>query len=60
MKSRKELTQHDSDNLADIIWYIKGRLSVQDYEDSDNLCSDHIESLRKFRNAFNEQLNETK
>jgi len=59
-KMKEELTQQDSDNLADIIWYIKGRLSVQDYEDRSDLCSDHVESLRKFRNAFSEYINEKK
>lgn len=53
----KDLTQQDSDNLADVIWYIKGRISVQDYESQSDLCSDHIESLRKFRCAYSEYQN---
>lgn len=48
-----ELTQMDCDALADIIWFIKGRMSAcQDRGVSCELESRHIESLRLFRLDF--------
>lgn len=45
-----EANEIDRDALADIIWFIKGRMSA--YKDRDERCEmgqDHIESLRRFR-----------
>lgn len=52
-----EIIQEDSDNLADIIWWIKGYHSAS--EDSYGMCDFkdyHIESLRKTRILMKEHL----
>jgi len=48
-----KLTQDDSDRLADIIWWIKGRnAAAKDGDGYFELGHEHIESLRRFRIAF--------
>ncbi len=49
----KDITQTDLDNLADIIWWIKGYMAGagEAYEDCP-FTSDHSESLRKARVAL--------
>lgn len=50
MATREIITQEDIDNLADIIWWIKGYKAGADADG--NSCpfgADHIESLRKIR-----------
>lgn len=45
-----EATQDDSEALADIIWFIKGRMSALD--DQGRICEldvRHLEALRRFR-----------
>lgn len=45
-----EATEADSEALADIIWFIKGRMSV--LEDQGRYCEldgNHLEALRRFR-----------
>lgn len=45
-----EANESDRDALADIIWFIKGRMSA--YKDRDDRCElgqDHIEAMRRFR-----------
>ena len=46
-------TQTDTDNLADIIWWIKGYITgaKENYEKCP-FCNDHSESLRKIRLYF--------
>jgi hypothetical protein len=45
-----EITQRDSDNLADIIWWIKGYIvGAKENCESCPFCNDHIESLKKTR-----------
>lgn len=47
----EKLTQSDSDNLADIIWWIRGYIAANEYERKD-FSEAHIQSLIKFRKAF--------
>lgn len=48
-----KITQKDSDNLADIIWWIKGTIDAKKLNDEWNntFCEDHIQSLKKYRLA---------
>jgi hypothetical protein len=47
------VSQTDMDNLADIIWWIKGYLAgCADLEATNGLHERHIESLRKVRSHF--------
>lgn len=54
----KNITQQDSDNLADIIWWIKGFNNALDKDKYRDLGEDHLESLRMFRMAFEESRKE--
>jgi len=57
MSTLADLKQTDSDNLADIIWFIRGYNVAQKLLDdtrSSDLCEDHVQSLKKFREAFQE------
>lgn len=48
-----EFTQQDSDNLADIIWWIMGYHAAS--EDAYQICpfkSEHVESLKKARDIL--------
>lgn len=48
-----DITQTDLDNLADIIWWIKGYLAGRSIEEATNGPHErHIESLRKVRSYF--------
>lgn len=50
------ITREDIDNLADIIWWIKGYRAGADADG--NRCpfgSDHVESLRKVRINWKEE-----
>lgn len=48
-----EATDADSELLADIIWFIKGRQSaMRDKDERCELDSSHVEALRKFRALF--------
>jgi hypothetical protein len=52
-KPRIEATDADCEALADIIWFIKGRLSVyRDRDASAELDGSHVEALRRFRLSF--------
>lgn len=48
-----EITQADADNLADILWWIKGFRAAADASGTiPAFGSEHEESLRKFRAGF--------
>ena len=50
---KPEITQTDLDNLADIIWWIKGyRAGARDQMEECPFVIDHEESLRKCRVAL--------
>lgn len=50
-----EATDADSELLADIIWFIKGRQSaMRDKDERCELDSSHVEALRKFRALFHD------
>ena len=51
----KDFKETDQENLADIIWWIKGNMSAKGTQA--DFCLDHIESLRKARVILKE-LNE--
>ncbi len=51
-----DLTQHDCDRLADIIWWINGRQSAcKDGDEYCELTAAHTETLRKFRTDYLER-----
>lgn len=52
----EKITQTDIDNLADIIWWIKGFIAgaKEAYQESP-FNDDHIESLRKIRVNWKEE-----
>lgn len=50
---KHEVSQTDLDNLADIIWWIKGYLAgCREGNSMDGMQERHIESLRKVRSHF--------
>ena len=54
---KEKITQTDLDNLADIIWWIKGYLAgARENFESCPFKEDHIESLRKSRITLMEDL----
>jgi hypothetical protein len=54
---KTEITQQDIDNLADIIWFIRGYNTAQKVNGTESyadLCENHVQSLKKFRNALSD------
>ncbi len=52
------ITKTDDDNLADMIWWLKGYLASHKLNDitSSDLCQDHIESLIKYKMAHVDEI----
>lgn len=47
------VTQSDSDLLADVLWFLKGRQSAcNDRNETDHIGFHHLEAIRKFRESF--------
>ncbi len=53
----EKITRIDLDNLADIIWWIKGHVAADAIGCPFKI--DHVESLRKARINLEEMMNET-
>jgi len=56
---KEQVAQIDLDNLADIIWWIKGYIAgARDNYESCPFGEEHIESLRKARVNLQDELGE--
>ena len=48
----------DDQNLADLIWYIKGRIEAGEQDGPEFFSIDHIDSLRDARLQLRDKINQ--
>lgn len=56
-----KITKTDDSNMADLIWWLRGFIVANKLNDvtMTDLCEDHVQTLRKYRLAHQDEIKES-